>query len=61
MTDMNMDKEAEQLKLPQLRSMPYLARQKFPVPLDRDQVAHDCSRHGYSCNAFTGPPGRRLE
>ena len=38
--------------------MPYLTRQKFPVPLDRDQVAQDWRRRGYSCDAFTDPPGR---
>ena len=31
--------------------------QKFPVPLDRDQVAKDWSRRGYSCDVFTDPPG----
>ena len=38
--------------------MPYLTPQKFPVPLDRDQVAHDWHQRGYSCDVFTDPPGR---
>jgi len=38
--------------------MSYLTHQKFPVPLDRDQVAHDWVRRGYSCDLFTDPPGR---
>jgi quercetin dioxygenase-like cupin family protein len=38
--------------------MPYLALQKFPVPLNRDQVAHDWGSRGYSCGVFTDPPGR---
>jgi quercetin dioxygenase-like cupin family protein len=38
--------------------MPYLIRHKFPVPLDRDQVALDWARRGYSCDMFTDPPGR---
>jgi len=38
--------------------MAYLIRHKFLVPLDRDQVAHDWGRRGYSCDVFTGPPGR---
>lgn len=38
--------------------MSYLIPQKFPVPLDRDQVAHDWCGHGYSCDRFTDPPGR---
>ena len=38
--------------------MPYLTRQKFQVPLDRDQVTHDWHRRGYSCDMFTDPPGR---
>ena len=37
--------------------MPYLTCQKFPMPLDRDQVAHDWRRRGYSCDVFTDPPG----
>ena len=36
----------------------YLTRQKFPVPLDRDQVTQDWRRRGYSCDVFTDPPGR---
>jgi hypothetical protein len=42
----------------QLGSMPYLTRQKFPVPLDRDQVARDWRQRGYSCDVFPDPPGR---
>lgn len=38
--------------------MSYLTRQKFAVPLDRDQVAHDWRRRGYACDMFTDPPGR---
>ena len=38
--------------------MSYLTHQKFPVPLDRDQVAHDWHHRGYSCDVFTDPPGR---
>jgi hypothetical protein len=38
--------------------MPYLTRQKFPVPLDRDQVAQEWRRRGYSCDVFIDPPGR---
>ncbi|MGC4098808.1 MAG: cupin domain-containing protein [Nitrospira sp.] len=38
--------------------MPYHTRQKFSVPLDRDQVARDWGRRGYSCEVFTDPPGR---
>lgn len=38
--------------------MSYLTHQKFPVPLDRDQVTQDWRRRGYSCDLFTDPPGR---
>ncbi len=38
--------------------MPYLARQKFSAPLNRDEVAQSWSRRGYSCDVFTDPPGR---
>lgn len=38
--------------------MPHLTRQKFPLPLDRDQIAQDWDRRGYSCDVFTDPPGR---
>jgi quercetin dioxygenase-like cupin family protein len=38
--------------------MSYLTHQKFPVPLDRDQVARDWRQRGYSCDVFTDPPGR---
>ena len=38
--------------------MPYLARQKFSMPLNCDQVAQDWRRRGYSCDVFTDPPGR---
>ena len=38
--------------------MSYLTCQKFSVPLDRDQVAHDWKMQGYSCDLFTDPPGR---
>lgn len=43
---------------PQLCSMSYLTPQKFSVPIDRDQVAQDWCRRGYSCDVFTDPPGR---
>lgn len=51
-----MSQTAEQSR--QLSSMPYLTHQKFQTPLDRNQVAHDWDRRGYSCNVFTDPPGR---
>jgi mannose-6-phosphate isomerase-like protein (cupin superfamily) len=38
--------------------MSYLTRQKFPVPLNRDQVTQDWRRRGYSCGVFIDPPGR---
>lgn len=38
--------------------MSYLTNQKFPAPLDRDQVSHDWSQRGYSCDVFVDPPGR---
>jgi quercetin dioxygenase-like cupin family protein len=38
--------------------MSYLTGQKFQAPLDRDQVAQDWRRRGYSCDVFTDPPGR---
>jgi quercetin dioxygenase-like cupin family protein len=38
--------------------MSYLTRQKFSVPFDRDQVAQDWGRRGYTCDVFTDPPGR---
>lgn len=38
--------------------MPYHTRQKFPLPLDRDQVAQDWRKRGYSCEVFVDPPGR---
>lgn len=38
--------------------MSYRSNQKFPLPLDRDQVADDWRRRGYSCDVFTDPPGR---
>ncbi|NJN69545.1 MAG: cupin domain-containing protein [Nitrospira sp.] len=38
--------------------MSYLTRQKFLTPLDRDQVARNWRKRGYSCNLFTDPPGR---
>lgn len=38
--------------------MPYLTRHKFLPPLDRDQIAQDWGRRGYSCDEFTDPPGR---
>jgi quercetin dioxygenase-like cupin family protein len=38
--------------------MSYCTHRKFPAPLDRDQVAQDWRRRGYSCDMFTDPPGR---
>jgi quercetin dioxygenase-like cupin family protein len=38
--------------------MPYLTRQKFPVPLDRGKVAQEWGKRGYSCDVFVDPPGR---
>ncbi|OQW35907.1 MAG: hypothetical protein A4E19_15730 [Nitrospira sp. SG-bin1] len=38
--------------------MSHLTRQRFPVPFDRDQVAQDWIRRGYSCDLFTDPLGR---
>lgn len=35
-----------------------LTLHKFPVPLDREQVAQDWHRRGYSCEVFADPPGR---
>ncbi|NJL18541.1 MAG: hypothetical protein HC938_16655 [Nitrospira sp.] len=39
-------------------TMSNLARHKFSVPLDREQVAQDWKQRGYSCDLFTDPPGR---
>jgi mannose-6-phosphate isomerase-like protein (cupin superfamily) len=38
--------------------MSYLTHQKFPLPLDRDQMAQDWGERGYSCDVFIDPPGR---
>jgi hypothetical protein len=38
--------------------MSYLTHHKFPLPLDRDQVAQDWRQRGYSCDVFADPPGR---
>ncbi|MBS0166100.1 cupin domain-containing protein [Nitrospira sp. CMX1] len=38
--------------------MSHLTHQKFPVPLDRHQVARDWNQRGYSCDMFTDPPDR---
>ncbi len=38
--------------------MSYLTRQKFPMPLDCDEVAQDWRLRGYSCEVFTDPPER---
>lgn len=38
--------------------MSYLARHKFSIPPDRDQITRDWGRRGYSCDLFTDPPGR---
>ena len=38
--------------------MSYLAQHKFSIPPDRDQIARDWGRRGYSCDLFTDPPGR---
>jgi quercetin dioxygenase-like cupin family protein len=35
-----------------------IARERFPVPVDRDAVARDWAARGYSCGLFTDPPGR---
>jgi hypothetical protein len=34
------------------------AQQKFPSPVDKEVVARDWSRQGYSCDWFVDPPGR---
>jgi len=31
---------------------------KFAAPIDRDAVAADWKRRGYSCDMFVDPPGR---
>lgn len=31
---------------------------KFTGPIDRDSVAHDWHRRGFSCDLFVDPPGR---
>lgn len=38
--------------------MAYLTRQKFPAPLDRDEVVLDWDLRGYPCDVFTNPLGR---
>jgi hypothetical protein len=38
--------------------MSHLTHHKFPLPLDRDQVAQDWRQRGYSCDVFADPPGR---
>ena len=38
--------------------MTSFTQQKFPAPIDREQVAHDWALRGYSCDVFTDPPGR---
>lgn len=38
--------------------MSYLTRQKFAVPLNRDEVARSWGQRGYSCDVFVDPPGR---
>jgi len=39
-------------------TMSYLARHKFSVPFDCDQIALNWKKRGYSCDLFTDPPGR---
>lgn len=38
--------------------MTSFTQQKFPAPINRDQVAQDWRTRGYSCDVFTDPPGR---
>lgn len=38
--------------------MTYFAPKKFPVPLNREEVARSWSERGYSCDLFVDPPGR---
>lgn len=36
----------------------YLTRHKFRRPVDHGEVARDWAQRGFSCRAFTDPPGR---
>lgn len=36
----------------------YVTRHKFRLPVDHGEVARDWARRGFSCRAFTDPPGR---
>lgn len=38
--------------------MKILNRNKFSVPVDREEVAASWSARGYSCDLFVDPPGR---
>jgi len=33
-------------------------RQKFSVPVDREEVSRSWTQRGFSCDVFTDPPGR---
>jgi len=35
-----------------------IEKTKVPTPVDRDAVADDWRRRGYSCGLFVDPPGR---
>ena len=35
-----------------------LTRNKFSVPIDRDEVFRSWEQRGYSCDLFVDPPGR---
>lgn len=35
-----------------------IEKTKLPTPVDRDAVAEDWRRRGYSCGLFVDPPGR---
>ena len=38
--------------------MIYHTRHKFPLPLNRQNIAADWGARGYSCELFVDPPGR---
>ena len=38
--------------------MQLLTRNKFPEPVNRDDVRHSWNKRGYSCDIFIDPPGR---
>lgn len=38
--------------------MEYLTRNKFNIPVNRDEVSKEWRERGYSCDLFVDPPGR---